>query len=152
MTSQLKKIAAELMKCGVSRVRIQQSKEVAEALTREDIRGLIAKGLITRVPAKGTSRAHAKRRQAQKKQGRRRSEGSRKGSTGARAPAKKAWIRGMRAQRKALRSLRDNEELKPHAYRQVYSRIKGGTFRSKARLSAYLKEAELINAQAKQKK
>jgi len=55
------------MKCGVSRVRITQSEEVEEALTREDIRGLIQKGMIWSVQKKGTSKFKSKKKLEQKK-------------------------------------------------------------------------------------
>ena len=62
-----KRIAAEIMKCGVSRIRIKEDKDVEEALTREDIRNLIKKGLIKRIQKKGTSRVHARAILRQKK-------------------------------------------------------------------------------------
>ena len=65
-----KKIASRILKCGLNRVRIEASKEVEEALTREDIRGLIRKGLIKKMQKRGASRAGAKRRLVQKKRGR----------------------------------------------------------------------------------
>ena len=55
-----KKIAASLLKCGASRIRIKQSKEVDEALTRNDIRELIKKGYIWKEQKKGSSKKYSK--------------------------------------------------------------------------------------------
>ena len=79
-----KRIAADLMKCGVSRVRIRQGEEVEEALTREDNRGLIQAGQIWCVQKKGTSKFATKVRLEQKKKGRMKGPGKRKGTKGAR--------------------------------------------------------------------
>lgn len=149
MNPNLRKMAATMMGCGASRVRIRQSKEAEEALTRDDVRNLIASGIITKMQKKGTSRAYAKVRAAQKKRGRRSGEGSRKGSAGARSPEKPAWIRAVRAQRQLLKELRGQGTLKKEAYRNVYRRVKGGTFRSKSRLMAYLEEQELLTSRKK---
>ena len=65
------------MKCGISRVRIKQTEEVEEALTREDIRGLIQKGEIWSVQKKGTSKFASKKKLEQKKKGRMRGPGRR---------------------------------------------------------------------------
>jgi len=51
--SSQKRIAADVLKCGITRVRItadgEAMKEVEEALTREDIRALVRKGLIKKI-------------------------------------------------------------------------------------------------------
>ncbi len=44
-----KKLAAKVMKVGFSRVRVSQEKELEEAITRNDIKRLIVKGVITNV-------------------------------------------------------------------------------------------------------
>ena len=63
----LRKIAADLLKSGESRIRIEQGKETEEALTREDVRGLISKGLVKKVQKKGTSKFMVRKKQKQKK-------------------------------------------------------------------------------------
>jgi large subunit ribosomal protein L19e len=52
-----KRIAAQVMKVGEGRVWIdpEASEDVAEAITREDIRGLIKEGTITIKQKKGVS-------------------------------------------------------------------------------------------------
>ncbi len=147
-----KRIAAKILKCGVSRVKIEKIKDVEEALTREDIRALIKKGLIKKVQKKGQSRVRAKKTLLQKKRGRRKGSGSRKGGKGARNPRKRAWIKKVRPLRRLLTELRDNKQIKKNVYRKTYLRIKGGMLRDKKHLILYLKEHELLLTKPKPKK
>jgi len=102
-----KRMAADILKCGIDRVKIKQDKEVEDALTRDDIRRLIKKGLITKVQKKGTSRLGSKKTAIQKKKKRRIGTGSRKGSKGARTKDKEVWMKKIRALRRLLKELRD---------------------------------------------
>jgi len=138
-----KRIAAEILKCGVSRIRIEQSKDVEEAITREDIRALIKKGLIKKVQKKGTSRSHARVNLKQKNRGRRRGAGSKKGKLRKR---KIVWVKSVRAQRKLLEETKDDVGKE---YRVLYSRVKGGMFRSKKHLLSYMKEREMLKEKKK---
>ncbi len=147
-----KSMAAKILKCGASRVRIDTStedarKEVGEALTREDIRNLIRKGLIRKVQKKGSSRAKARKILMQKKKGRRKGTGSRKG--GRKIRKKAAWIKVARPLRRFLRKLRDSGQIDKKDYRRLYMRVKGGMFRNKKHLLFYLKEHELLKPVAK---
>lgn len=139
-----KRMAAEIMKCGSSRVRVQSTKEVDDALTRQDIRDLIKKGLIKKAPKGGTGRARAKKVLEQKKKGRRRGTGKRKGKWGARNPGKAMWIRKVRPLRETLRMLRDTGQLKVSDYRKVLLMVKGGYFRNRKHMMFYLKDKELL--------
>lgn len=147
-----KKIAADLMKCGVSRVRIMDTKSMEEAITREDIRRMIKNGGIIKLQKIGTSKANVKVNQKQKKLGRRKARGSRKGKKGARTPAKGSWIRTVRPIRKLLKQLKDEERIEQKHYRELYLKIKGGIFRNKKHLLLYLKEKEILKPFDKEKK
>ena len=137
-------VAAKVLKCGVSRVRILDEKAVGEALTREDIRSLIKRGAIIKLPKQGNSRAHANKIMGQKKKGRRIGRGSRKGTKKTTAPKKRTWIRTVRPLRKLLKELRDTNRINRDEYRELYLKIKGGYFRNKKHLLLYLKEKELL--------
>ncbi len=139
-----KRIAARILKCGLGRVTVESTKEVEEALTREDIRGLIRKGAIKKLQKKGSSRAAAKKRLVQKKKGRMRGTGKRKGSKGARTSSKRVWIKKVRAIRTFLRKLRDSGQITRSIYRKQLLMVKGGAFRNKKHLLYYLKEHELL--------
>jgi len=144
-----KRLAADILKCGVSRVRITESKDVGEALTRNDIRELIGKGLITKVQKKGQHSGSSKKTLSQKKKGRRSGQGSRKGSSGARNPSKRAWIKSVRAQRKLLTELKDKGQVQGKDYRSLYRKIKGGMFRSKSHMMLYITDHEMLKPYSK---
>ncbi len=131
-----KRMAAQILKCGIHRVWIdpEHVDEVAEAITKDDIRRLIREGKIGVLPKQGVSTARAKYIKMQKKKGRRRGHGSRKGKKTARMPRKLAWMIRIRALRRLLRELRDRGEITRSEYRMLYAHAKGGMFRSKAHL------------------
>ncbi len=146
-----KRMAAQLLGCGLSRVRMASTKEVAEALTREDVRQLIKKGLIWAAQPKGTSRGAARHRLVQKKRGRRAGIGSRKGKMGARVNRKAMWIARVRALRALASQFKRESKITPQDYRRVYVMIKGGAFRSKKHMIAWLRENEMIREAAWEK-
>jgi large subunit ribosomal protein L19e len=133
-------MAAEILKCGENRVWIDPNRleEVADAITREDVRSAIRAGIIRRMPVRGQSRGRIRYRASQKKKGRRRGPGSRKGASGARSPRKARWVRTIRALRGVLKELRDEGKLDRATYRKQYLRAKGGMYRSKAHLLQHL--------------
>lgn len=135
-----KRLAADLMKCGVNRVKIKQSEEVEEALAREDIRELIDEGLIWKAPKKGQRKTEAKKRKKQKKKGRRKGPGSRKGKKGSRYRSKEGWMKKVRSLRKLLKDLRDNEQITRREYQDLYQKVKGNMFRNRKHLLYHLKE------------
>jgi large subunit ribosomal protein L19e len=143
MSSQ-KKIAARIMKCGVSRVRIRPGEEVDEALTREDIRGLIQKGMIWSIQKKGTSKFASKKRLEQKKKGRSRGPGKRKGTKGARKNDKTKWIEKVRPLRRMLSEMKEGGQITVQDYGVLYRRVKGGFFRNKKHLLFYIKEHDML--------
>ncbi len=144
--SSQKQIAGRILKCGVSRVRIRAGKEVEEALTREDVRNLIRKGHIWKEQKKGTSKFKVKHRIRQKKRGRMKGHGSRKGKSGARKHTKDIWVEAVRPLRRTLRELRDSGNIDNKVYRKIYLMIKGGAFRNKKHLLYYLKDHEMLKA------
>ena len=154
--SSQKRIAADVLKCGITRVRItadgEAMKEVEEALTREDIRALVRKGLIIKVQKKGTSSAGARKIRKQKSRGRRKGTGSRKGRMGAREPGKPAWMKKVRALRALLRGLKESGSITNDVYRDFYMKVKGGMFRNKKHLLYYLKDHELLKKRKKPEK
>ncbi len=140
-----KEIAAELLGVGKNKVYInpEELDSVKEAMTRQDIRELIAQGIISKVKESEQSRARARKLEKQKKKGRRKGHGSRKGKKTARAKKKEKWVANVRAQRAYLRELKQKypEEVKKIGYRRLYMMIKGGYFRSKAHLERFIKGA-----------
>jgi large subunit ribosomal protein L19e len=141
----VRKIAAEMLNCGQSRVRMELTKEVEEALTREDIRSLIRSGLVWKIQKKGTSKFRSKVAFRQKRKGRRTREGSRKGTFRARSgPKKGRWIKTIRSLRRLLKDLKENGQIEHKTYTEFYPRIKGGEFRNKKHLLFYLDDHDLM--------
>ena len=136
-----RRIAAAVLDCGEGRVWIDplHADAVAEAVTREDVRGLIRKGYIRAHQKAGTSKARVNVIATQKKSGRRKGPGSRKGAKGARDPRKQRWIRTIRPLRATLKELRDTEKITPSLYRIYYRKAKGGAFRSRAHLVSHMR-------------
>ncbi len=141
-----KKLASQILKASPKRIKIEpgKEKEVKEAITKFDVKGLIKKGIIKKVQKQGVSRARANKRRRQKQKGRRKGKGSRKGSPNARQNFKREWINKIRAQRKLLNSLLNNEIITKESYKSLYQKTKGGFFRSINHIKLYLNENNLI--------
>ncbi|MCD6522856.1 MAG: 50S ribosomal protein L19e [Candidatus Diapherotrites archaeon] len=133
--NQVKQVAAKVYKVGKDRVKIIDETRAREAITRDDIRQLVKEKAIIIKSKRGTSRGRARVLKAQKKRGRRKGPGMRKGKKTARESRKKKWIKKVRAQRKKLK------EIRPDDYRSKYRMVKAGFFKSvKHLLSAIKKE------------
>lgn len=141
-----KKLAGKIAKRSPKRVKIDITRldEIKEAITRADVKALIKDNAIKLVKKKGISRIRAKRTQAQKSKGRKKGQGSRKGTANARLNTKTVWINKIRVQRKFLIELRDNKKLTPEVYKDLYRKSKGGFFRSKRHIKLYMTEHKLM--------
>jgi large subunit ribosomal protein L19e len=137
-----KRLAADELDVGKNRVWFDPdgADEIADAITREDIRGLIDDGTIdVKREARGNSRGRARERNEKRSYGHRKGPGSRQGKQGARQGRKESWMQRIRAQRRRLRELRDEEErLDPSEYREVYGMASGGEFDSVNDLERYV--------------
>ncbi|MCD6323589.1 MAG: 50S ribosomal protein L19e [Desulfurococcales archaeon] len=135
-----KRLAAEVLKVGVSRVRIdfEHIEDVETALRREDIRRLIKDGIIWAEPSKRNSRGRWKELHRKRRKGHRRGPGRRKGAKGARLDEEKLWVYTIRKIRRYLKWLRDHDVIDRKTYRKLYLLAKGGTFRSLSDLKRHL--------------
>ncbi len=135
-----KRMAADVLDVGKSRVWFdpEEQAEIAEAITREDIRDLVDQGVIQAKTAKGNSRGRARERAEKRSYGHRKGAGSRRGKAGARKDSKDEWVSRIRAQRRRLRELRDDGPLNRTQYRELYNKASGGEFDSVDRLEAYM--------------
>jgi large subunit ribosomal protein L19e len=131
-----KRLAADELGVGESRVWLDPDRQadIAEAITREDIRDLIEEEAIQADPKSGNSRGRARERQSKRSYGHQKGPGTRKGKAGARENETEDWQSRIRAQRKRLRELRDSGELSRSEYRQLYDEAGGGEFDSVADL------------------
>tara|TARA_A100001037_G_scaffold298681_1_gene322885 strand:- start:20299 stop:20748 length:450 start_codon:yes stop_codon:yes gene_type:complete len=135
-----RRLASEVLKVGKSRVWLdpEAKDQIAEAITREDIRALIEQQAIKTIPAKGNSRGRAREQNRKRAYGHRSGHGSRKGKAGARQNRKKRWMSNIRSQRKLLREYREGGKINPAQYRLAYRKATGGEFRSTRQLATYI--------------
>ncbi|MEM0383735.1 MAG: 50S ribosomal protein L19e [Candidatus Caldarchaeum sp.] len=134
-----KRVAADLLKCGVSRVKFdpERLEDIESAITRAEVRRLIQDGAIVKLPARGVSRARVEQR-------RRRGPGSREGAKHSLVPRKRLWISRVRAQRAYLKKLRDQGLIGKDNYRVLYSFVKAGNFKSVASLKEFIKARKMM--------
>ncbi|MDZ7701433.1 MAG: 50S ribosomal protein L19e [Halobacteriales archaeon] len=135
-----RRLAADVLDVGRNRVWFDPDaqSDIAEAITREDIRALVNDGSVQAKAARGNSRGRSRRRNDKRAYGHRKGPGSRKGRAGAREDSKSRWTDDIRAQRRELRELRDGGEITPTQYRELYAKASGGEFRSVRYLHNYI--------------
>ncbi|WP_254768868.1 50S ribosomal protein L19e [Salinilacihabitans rarus] len=135
-----KRLAADVLDVGKNRVWFDPDAQgdIAQAITREEIRELVDDGIIRAKDATGNSRGRARERNAKRSYGHRKGQGKRRGKKGARQNEKEQWQDQIRAQRRKLRELRDKGELTPAQYRELYRKASGGEFRSVRYLLNYI--------------
>ncbi len=137
-----RRLAAEVIGIGVHRVWLdpEASKDIASALTREDIRKLISEGKIGEREVKAVSKGRARKLHETIAYGHRKGHGSRSGAKGARRPKKEQWVKKIRALRKQLRELKESSAIDVSTYRKLYRKAKGGEYRSRAHLKAHVEQ------------
>lgn len=137
----IKRLAASILKVGVNRVRIKNSlnesekKQLDEAITKVNIRDLIKDKVIFAIEKKG-------RKKKQKKK--RRTTGKKRGKLHSKISEKERWMERVRAQRKYLKKLITEKKVDSDDKRNIYLKIKGGSFRSKQAMHTYLKDNKLL--------
>lgn len=135
-----KRLAADVLDVGKNRVWFDPDRQsdIADAITREDVRELIDEDAIRSEKARGNSRGRARERAKKQAYGHRKGQGSRKGKSGGRQNSKEDWQSRIRAQRRTLKNKRDEGELDSSEYRQLYDKASGGEFDSVADLERYI--------------
>ncbi len=146
-----REIAARLMKVGYNRVWIDPDKveDVANAITRKEIKRLIKDGVIKTRSIKGVSRGRARILHEKRKKSRRRGPGSREGSKNARFPQRKRWIQNIRSMRRKLRELVESKAITSQTRRKLYMQAKGGTFKSVPHLLKHIESLGLYRRKPK---
>jgi len=117
-----RRLAADILDVGQNRIKFDPDaqSEIADAITRDDVRELIDSGTIEAETATGNSRGRARKRQKKRAYGHQKGHGSRKGKAGGRQNKKDDWRSRIRAQRRELRELRDAGEIDRSQYRELY--------------------------------
>jgi len=140
-----RRMAASLTKRGKNGVWIDPDRgfKVALAVTREDVQKLLHDGIIKPRKIVNTSRGRARAEKFKRQRGQRKGPGSRKGTANARMNFKVVWMNKLRAQRKYLRKLRDEEYITPADYRILYRQSKGNLFKSVRFLANHIRDTGL---------
>lgn len=138
-----RELIARILGVGVNRVRFEPDKldDVADSITRENMRTLIKNGTIWTVKHRGTSRARAKAKLAtRRKHGT--GAGSKKGKKTARTGKKKVYVTRIRAMRYYLKVLKDRSDITRGEYWRIYRKVNGGQVRSLAHLRELVKQSK----------
>jgi large subunit ribosomal protein L19e len=138
MSSLQKRLAAKILKVGQSKVWMDpaKTKDISQAITRADVRRLILKKVVKRLPDKI--------KLPSKKIRGKRNEGSRKGSKHAIVSSKTKWINTIRPLRRELKELKFSKQIDNLTYKKMRKLAKGGMFRSRSHLRLYLEQHGLL--------
>ncbi len=138
----VKRLVARVAGVGRKRVKILDAKKAEPALTADDARSLLKENAVAIAPVKGVGRSNARARQELRKRGRKRHEGSLRGTPHAHLARKDRWLRIVRAQRRLLKHLRP--VLVKGSYRKLYRMVKGKAFSDKRRLLEFASSNKLL--------
>lgn len=136
-----RELVARILGVGANRVRFEPDKldDVADSITRENIRSLIDNGAIWTVKPKGTSRRRAEdKRKAGKMRGK--GPGSKKGLKTARVGKKSVYVKRVRSMRYHLKVMKDRNDISRDVYWQIYKKVNGGQVRTLAHLREIVKQ------------
>ena len=143
-----RRLAAEALGVGEKRIWINPDpdlrEEIESAVTRRDVLSLVKRGIIRVLPERGVHGHAGKVRHEQRKKGRRRGHGKRKGVASARSDPKEEWMHRIRKIRRYLRYLRDKGIIDRRTYRRLYMLAKGGAFRDLSSLQRYMRERGIL--------
>jgi large subunit ribosomal protein L19e len=138
-----RELIARMLGIGANRVRFEPDKldDIADSITREDLRSLVKRGTIWTTKVKGTSRGRAKTKQAiRKKSGL--GPGSKKGKKTARMGKKSAYVAKIRSLRHHLKVMKDRNEINRQTYWLTYKKVDGGQVRSVSHLRDIVKQTK----------
>ena len=136
-----KRLVSRMVGVGVSRVWFdsQHLEDIADAITRENIRSLMTANSIQIKSIKGTSRGRAKLKKIQRKK-RGTTAGSKQGKKGARVGKKQLYVKRIRSLRYLLKVFKDRKEINNQQFWSLYKRVGGNTVRNKAHLRTLVEE------------
>lgn len=138
-----KRLASRVTGVGIHRIKFDSDHldDIADAITRQNIRSLVTANTITFRPVKGTSTGRAQHKKDQKgKRGTK--QGSKQGRKGARVGKKEVYVAKVRALRYILRVVKDRKEITNKEFWTLYKKVGGNTVRNKAHLRLLIEETQ----------
>lgn len=136
-----KRLAARVTGVGVHRIKFDTDHldDIADAITRQNIRSLITANTIKIKPFVGTSRGRAQEKKDQRNK-RGTTQGSKQGRKGARVGKKEVYVAKVRALRRLLKIAKDRKDLTNPEFWILYKKVGGNTVRNKAHLRLLMEE------------
>ena len=138
-----KRLVARMYKVGMKRISFDSDhlEDVADAITRDNIRSLLTANTIKIKPIVGTSRGRTRVKRIQKKK-RGTGQGSKKGRKGARVGKKEVYVAKVRALRRRLKVVKDRKEITNKQFWELYKKVGGNTVRNIAHLRTLIEEIQ----------
>ena len=136
-----KRLASRVTGVGVHRIKFDTDHldDVADAITRENIRSLITANTIRIKSFTGTSKGRAHTKKAQKNK-RGTTQGAKKGKKGARVGKKEVYVAKVRALRRLLKIAKVRKDLTNPEFWTLYKKVGGNTVRNKAHLRTLMEQ------------
>jgi len=134
-----RQLVSRILGVGLDRVKFdpEHLDDVADAITRDNIRSLITANVIEIKPIRGTSKGRSYFKKLQRKK-RGTKQGSKKGSKGARKGRKEIYVRKIKALRHQLKVSKSRKEITNETYWQLYKQVSGNQVRNLAHLRSLL--------------
>jgi len=136
-----KRLVSRVTGVGIHRIRFDTDHltDIADAITRENIRSLITANTIKIRPFTGTSRGRAQTKKDQRNK-RGTTQGKKQGRKGARVGKKEVYVAKVRALRRLLKIAKDRKDLTNPEFWTLYKKVGGNTVRNKAHLRDLMEE------------
>jgi large subunit ribosomal protein L19e len=139
-----KRLAARVTGVGIHRIKFDTDHldDIADAITRENIRSLITANTIRIKSFTGTSKGRAHTKKAQKNK-RGTKQGSKRGAKGARVGKKEVYVAKVRSLRRLLKIAKDRKDLTNPEFWVLYKKVGGNTVRNKAHLRTLMDDIKV---------
>jgi len=136
-----KRLASRVIGVGIHRIKFDTDHldDIADAITRENIRSLVSANTIRIKSFTGTSRGRAHVKKAQRNK-RGTTQGSKRGRKGARVGKKEVYVAKVRSLRRLLKIAKDRKDLTNPEFWILYKKVGGNTVRNKAHLRTLMEE------------
>ena len=138
-----RRLVSRILGVGMDRIKFDSEylDDVADAITRQNIRSLITAGTIQVKSIKGTSTGRSFFKKTQRRK-RGTKQGSKKGRKGARIGSKAVYVTKMRSMRHQLKVSKSRKEITNENYWKLYKQVSGNQVRNLAHLRTLISEVQ----------